>query len=62
MQGMQGMEGRRGGRRTRLVELGGMRKGRDGCHVRVAGRDVLVDAGIGGVDLSDREGRKRERR
>ena len=35
-----------------------MGEGGDGGHVRVAGGDVLVDAGVGGVDLQEREGRE----
>ena len=53
-------EGGREGReeRTRLMELRRMGEGGDGGHVRVAGGDVLVDAGVGGVDLQEREGRE----
>lgn len=57
-----GRTGGNEGGRTRRMELGRVRQGRNGGHVRVAGRDVLVDAGIGGVDLSGREGKGREER
>jgi len=56
---LQKVEGRKGGRQdcTRLMELRRVGEGGDGGHVGVTGRDVFVDAGVGGVDLF-KEGRE----